>query len=332
MIGAPGTRKGPKEPTRHVGLDAISAVSVARPLRAVLTLGAAHGRGSIATCPPNSAATAGLSTAASTAVGESRRHDGPPGDRVSRRRSPGRRIERADAGRRSRQDQPAADQLRRGDDVGVGDPPGHVAVRLDRERLELGLDQDVPEPRRAEDRDQRRRRAMGPAQHAGARLEAVRRGSRTSTTSRPAVSQRMRRRLVEDRRGEADRPGARRAVDPQLRPAQRVRGRRTTERPEVDRGCRRPRTGRRPPRPVRCRPSASGRAGRPDRTTRRGRGSVGGSPGADARQPTAPLDRRLGWSSAIGATVRVRRAIRSVAGRDREDRGRQSRPRPRPIW
>ena len=53
-------------------------------------------------------------------------------------------------------------------------------VGLEREGLDLGLDEHVGEARRPEDREQRRRRAVRPAQLAAPAVEPVRRGSRTS--------------------------------------------------------------------------------------------------------------------------------------------------------
>ena len=45
------------------------------------------------------------------------------------------------------QHEPAADHRRLDDDVRVRDPPGDRPVGLDGERLQLGLQEHVPEPR-----------------------------------------------------------------------------------------------------------------------------------------------------------------------------------------
>ena len=126
------------------------------------------------------------------------------------------------AARRSSQDQPPAEELRARHDVAVGDPPADGPVGLDRERLDLGLDEDVRQPRRPEDREQRRRRAVRPAELAGPRVEPV--GMEAVLhDERPVVSHSSRRRLVVDRRREADRPRPGRRIDPELGPAERLR-------------------------------------------------------------------------------------------------------------
>ena len=136
------------------------------------------------------------------------------------------------------------------------------------------------------------------------------------------------------------------------------------ERTRGPRACRRPRSGRRPPRPGRCRPSASAPAGRPDRRSSRRAAGGGrhrrpdpriarhalafdaGAPSPTPRsarpQPpaasTAPARRpppgqRLGLDVGRPSLLDDRGdvafdRIRSVPGRDREDRGRRPGRRP----
>jgi len=129
-----GESKGPEEPTRHVGIDAIAAVSVARPLRAGNNATAAAGAGSM---PPVHEIRAGRRFVHERSTNAGRRR--------SARRSARRGIEHVGLAGVAGQDEPAADERRLGHDVGVGDPPGDRPVRLDRERLDLRLDEDVPE-------------------------------------------------------------------------------------------------------------------------------------------------------------------------------------------
>ena len=169
----------PKEPTRRVGVDVIAAVSIARPLRAAIhAIGGEH-RGSM-----------GLST-----------HDRPNGSRVVHRRSTataaqvrrGQPALRPVSGSSARtwpsklvstRRPPTSSTVR--DDVGVRHPPGDLAVGLERERLDLGLDDDVGEARRAERRrgsawrDRWLQRSV-----AGRAPRTRRRGSRTSRRAGP---------------------------------------------------------------------------------------------------------------------------------------------------
>jgi len=89
---------------------------------------------------------------------------------------------------KAREDQAAADQLRSGDDVRVGDAPGDLPVRLHGERLDLGLEEHVGETRRAEKGDQRGRRPMHPPGCTGRAVQAVA-WKPYATTRIPAESQ-----------------------------------------------------------------------------------------------------------------------------------------------
>ena len=133
------TRKGPKEPLRHVGVDAIAAVSDAWPLRA----------GDNAT---------GRDLARSTGLVHQIRPPRPGYPPVvhtgivrtpwvSARLTSGRGVQDIGLAVKAREDQPAADQLRGRDDVRVGDAPGDLPVRLHGERLDLGLEEHVGETR-----------------------------------------------------------------------------------------------------------------------------------------------------------------------------------------
>ena len=121
------------------------------------------------------------------------RRDAASGRGIDRRHLPG----------VARQHEPPADERGVRDDVAVGDPPADRPVRLDRERLDLRLDEDVGEPRRAEDRDQRGRRAVRPAERAGPATPARTCGSRTSRRAARRRPRASAGRLVADRRGEA---------------------------------------------------------------------------------------------------------------------------------
>src|SRR5260221_4444945 len=150
----------------------------------------------------------------------------------SARRAACRRIEHVGLAHVAGEDEATADERRLGDHVGVGDPPGNRAVGLDRERLDLGLDHDVPEPRRREDREDRRRRAMTPAERAAPAVEAV--GVESVLDDElPGRVQQDRGRLIVQGRREAGGPRAGRAIDPELGPAADV-GVVRDERPVVD--------------------------------------------------------------------------------------------------
>ena len=151
----------------------IAAVSIARPLRAAIhAMGGRAGtvNGLIHHLRPDRACAVRVIHRLSTAR---RRGRGipqairPAGSARSRgsiaRTCPSKLVE----------DEPPADELRLGDDVRVRDAPRDLAVGLEREGLDLGLDEDVGQPRRAEDDEHRRRRAMAPAQLAGPGLERV---------------------------------------------------------------------------------------------------------------------------------------------------------------
>src|SRR5439155_9860417 len=101
------------------------------------------------------------------------------------------------------------------------DPPADGPVGLERERLDLCLDQEVRESRGAEDRDQRRGRPVRPAKRAGPALEAVR-VEAVLDDEQPRIIPDEARGLIVDRRGEADSPGSGRPVDPELGAAELV--------------------------------------------------------------------------------------------------------------
>ena len=147
---------------------------------------------------------------------------------------PGRRVERVQLAVVPGQDEAAADQLGRDHHIGVGDPPGDRPVGLDRERLELGLDEDVGEPRRAEQREDRRRRPMLPGGLAGRGRRARTCGSRSSRRAGPRCPRWIAARLVVDGRGEAGRPGAARALERGARRGTAAPDRRRRRVPEVD--------------------------------------------------------------------------------------------------
>ncbi len=231
-------------------------------------------------------------------------------------RSTRRRIERAVLAVEPGEDQPAADQVGGGHDVGVGDPPGDRPVRLDGERLDLGLDDDVGQPRRTEQGDERRRRPVIPARLAGRRLEAV--GVEPVGDDEQAVRVPVDGpRLVVDERREAGGPRPARAFEAQLRAAQAASGR-PRRAGRGRRGRRRPRTGRRRPGRSRCRPIASAPAGRPGRRSsrcaaRRSRGRRAARSGAGGLAASPCRRPRRCRRSAIGATVALAR-IRRVPG------------------
>ena len=120
------------------------------------------------------------------------------------------------------QDEAAADQLGRGHHVRVGDPPGDRPVRLDRERLELGLDEDVRQPRRAEQREDRGRRTMFPGGAHRCRSRVRTCGTRSSPRAGRRVSQTIARgssEIVEANRAVHD---AARALDAQFGATERL--------------------------------------------------------------------------------------------------------------
>src|SRR5262245_13984650 len=122
------TWKGPKEPTRHVGVDAIAAVSVARPLRADPN----------GTVPPGTGARRPVHGIAATSSGY------PPSIHMALAGGASRdRVDGVVLTAIPGEDEVPADQLGLGHDIGVGDPPGHGAVRVDSKGLELGLDEHV---------------------------------------------------------------------------------------------------------------------------------------------------------------------------------------------
>ena len=224
-----------------MGVDAIAAVSVARPLRAGVERYGARGAPVNGACPPNSGRAPRLSTARPHAA----RPPAPHGARAQV-------ADRPVAGSRA--------LTWPSKPVRTSRPPmssaavttsewatrqATVAVGLDRERLDLGLDDDVGEPRRPEERDDRRRRAVLPAQLAGRGVEAERVEPVAHDEQALGVPVEAAR-LVADRRGEAGRPGAARSLEPELRPAQRVGVGRRPARPRSIERARRPRSGRRP--------------------------------------------------------------------------------------
>ena len=60
---------------------------------------------------------------------------------------PGERIDRPHLAVEAREHEPTAHELGLRDHVGVGDAPGDLAVPLEREGLDLGLGEDVRQPR-----------------------------------------------------------------------------------------------------------------------------------------------------------------------------------------
>ena len=193
----------------------IAAVSIARPLRAAIH---ATGRRERAVNgvihEPGPARPDELSTDVHVHRATGRRAQADAAARP--------RIERPDLPVEARQHQAPADELDRRDDVRVRDPPGDLAVGLERERLDLGLDDDVGEPRRPEHRQDRRRGPVAPAQLARARDEPVR-VEAVLDDEQPLGVPEHALGLVADRRGEADGPRAGRRLDADLRPAAGVR-------------------------------------------------------------------------------------------------------------
>ena len=116
-----------------------------------------------------------------------------------------------------------------GGEIGTGDD-GDADAQSE-QRLQLRLDHDVLQARGGEDREHRRRRSVGPAHDPGPGLQPV--GVEPVLDDEQAgVVPDETGRLVVDRRGEADRPRARGAVDAELRSTELLeRGR--DERPEV---------------------------------------------------------------------------------------------------
>ncbi len=219
-------------------------------------------------------------------------------------------IECADLAVETRQNEAAADELGCGHDVGVGDPPGDGPIGLDGERLELGGDEDVLDPGRPEQREQRGRRTVLPARLAGGRLKAVRVESIGDDEQAGGIPV-ERPWIVADDRREAIRPGAARTLDPELRAAQRI-GVGRDGRSEVEQGAADLRkcedVGGRPA--ASPPPAGSKAAGIGDRRVPR----LGGHSRGDGTAPAAVASRSAAVrSSAIGATVALAR-IRSVPG------------------
>ena len=162
--------KGPEEPTRHVGFDAISAVSVARPLRADTYARAAGGGGSM---PP-------VHEIRSSSRGCPRpvHNRAPRAPRQPAARPRG-RVERVDPAAVAGQHEPPADHRRLGDDVRVRDSPG------DRPSASMANVSSSAWSRTCRSRDDANTASSGVAERwlqrerAGARVEAVARGSRT---------------------------------------------------------------------------------------------------------------------------------------------------------
>ena len=216
-----------------------------------------------------------------------------------------RRIERGRLSVEAGQDQAATEQVGRRHDVGVGDPPGDGPVGFDRERLDLGLDDDVGESRRA----RAGRRSVSPSDAPSGARRSPSRARRCGSHSRPPGRRPYPSGAPAGRRGSATRtgPSTPRAV-PRVgaRPGRAAPGPR--RRASRDRSARRPpRTGRRPRGPTRCRPSASAHAGRRDRRSLRSgarRSPLDGRPvrrGRSARRappaqprPPRPAPRRSG--------------------------------------
>jgi hypothetical protein len=195
-----------------VGVEAIAAVSVARPLRA----------GAYASCQ-NAPRSIGF-VHNFDACGDACPRPSPRSPRNSRETSGGAtrpRIQRRYLAGEAREDEPPADEFGRRDDIRMGDPPANCPVGLDGERLDLGLDDDVRQPRRADEGDDRRRRAVGPARLACRRVEAVRVEAVGDDEDSLAVPV-ERARIVVDRRRESRRPRAARTLEPKLRTAQRL--------------------------------------------------------------------------------------------------------------
>ena len=185
---------------------------------------------------------------------------GPDGSDLRRRRARP-RVERPDLAVEARQHQAPADELDLRDDVGVRHPPGDLAVGLERERLDLGLDDDVGEARRAEHGEDRRGGPVAPAQRPRSRASNPYAWKPYFTTSSPSVSHSIpagSSLIVEASRTVH---GPDRRLDPDLRPAARIRIRpgelaEVRQRPA---GLRQREDGRAP---GRCPPSGGWRAGR----------------------------------------------------------------------
>ena len=207
------------------------------------------------------------------------------------------------------QHQATTDQLGGGHDVGVGDPPGDRPVRLDREGLDLGLDQDVGQPGRSEEGDQRAGRAVIPAQPRRSRVEpeGVEPVGDDQQAGRVPV---QRARLVVDERREPRGPRSARPFEAQFGPAQGVRvggdGRAEVDQVAARLGQREDRRSRTAAAPPPARPQAARIDDR--RVARLGVSPVGRLALADATGSGSG-----GSSSAIGATVALDR-IRRVAG------------------
>ena len=195
--------KGPKEPPRHVGVDAIAAVSIVRPLRAGAQRygrrpSAVNGarprmwRRDRSSYPPSVHSRVGSVPRAGQSAG--RPVDG---------------VERVELAVEPGQHEPAADQLGRGDDVASGRPARPTVPSGSSANVSISAwTRTWRQPRRAEQRDDRRRRAVVPAQLAGRRVQAV--GVEPVGHDEQSGSCPSRRpRLVEDGRGEPGGPRAR---------------------------------------------------------------------------------------------------------------------------
>ena len=250
--------KGPKEPPRHVGVDAIAAVSIVRPLRAAANATARGATGQsavvhrIAASDPRRVIHR-LSTVAGAA---SRPSAARSGRGATRGRIDGVTCPPKPSGRAGRRPAPPRSRRR------CGRPATRPSVGLEGERLDLGLDDDVGEPRRAEQGEDRRRRSCS-QRGSPVAARARRCGTRRPRRASPAVSQWSARGSSWMSRGEPRRPGAARPLEPQLGTAQRV-GSAATRGPRsisVAAGL-----GQGEHRGAgRCRPSASAPAGRRDR-------------------------------------------------------------------
>ena len=222
----------------------------------------------------------------------------------------GRGIQCRHLAREARQHQPPPDERRLGNDVAVGDPPADGAVGLDRERLDLGLDDHVRQSRRAEHGDQRGRGAVRPAERPGPALESV---GDEPVLRRPAGPRRPRRAPAARRRWPMrDAPSTpRRARRFGARPDRARSYRRPTRSVPDPRACRPPLTGRRPRSLTASAPSAIGRGGRPDSATVASCGGAGvGTDGGD-------VDGHVASRPALSAVTLPRSSVRRRTGRSR---------------
>ena len=175
---------GPKEPTRRVGLDVIAAVSIAQPLRAAINATRPRGAGQ-RTYPPFSARSrVELVHRVSTTAASARARPADAAERSARA---------APVSGSSARTWPAKlVRTRRPPTSSAAVTTSEWATRhatspsaSQRERLDLGLEQDVRQPRRAEDHHDRRRRAVAPAQRRRSAPRTRRRGSRTRPPAGP---------------------------------------------------------------------------------------------------------------------------------------------------